>query len=327
MIALPPCTVYSYPISFNPTERSQYEALEVAAKRHLQHLLDTNSFERQYATVLEMMMRLRQTCNHLSLCPSNYLQKLRQGVAQETPLSTVDYSTEAVQTLVEILREATDTGEDCAICMDPLQDAYDVQPAHLVADVAASPLLEMDQVLPSSKMEALLKLLRLTPPGVKSVVFSQWTSMLALTKKVLQANDIPSMSYDGSMSRTTRDQHLKSFKEDGPNVLLMSLKCVFARYVPLVIYNSMKEELDPWWNTAIETQAIDRVFRLGQTRPVHVFKFVVANSIEERVVAIQTAKAALIKQAFQGIKGASDSAVNEKRLDIATLFQLDWRPN
>ncbi|RQM20599.1 hypothetical protein B5M09_011040 [Aphanomyces astaci] len=327
MVALPPCTVYSYPISFNPTERMQYEALEVAAKRHLQHLLDTNSFERQYATVLEMMMRLRQTCNHLSLCPSNYVQKLRQGVAQETPLSTVDYSTEAVQTLVEILREATDTGEDCAICMDPLQDAYDVQPAHLVADVAAPPLVEMDQVLPSSKMEALLKLLRLTPPGVKSVVFSQWTSMLALTKKVLQANDIPSISYDGSMSRTTRDQHLKSFKEDGPNVLLMSLKCVFARYVPLVIYNSMKEELDPWWNTAIETQAIDRVFRLGQTRPVHVFKFVVANSIEERVVAIQTAKAALIKQAFQGIKGASDSAVNEKRLDIATLFQLDWRPN
>ncbi|KAF0713731.1 hypothetical protein AaE_011722 [Aphanomyces astaci] len=227
----------------------------------------------------------------------------------------------------------------CPLCRQ------DVQPAHLVADVAASPLVEMDQVLPSSKMEALLKLLRLTPPGVKSVVFSQWTSMLALTKTVLQANDIPSISYDGSMSRTTRDQHLKSFKEDGPNVLLMSLKwyalwtgwdmdhgfgCMYVCSGSMGLNITEASQvflLDPWWNTAIETQAIDRVFRLGQTRPVHVFKFVVANSIEERVVAIQTAKAALIKQAFQGIKGASDSAVNEKRLDIATLFQLDWRPN
>ncbi|RHY28746.1 hypothetical protein DYB32_005740 [Aphanomyces invadans] len=85
----------------------------------------------------------------------------------------------------------------------------------------------------------------------------------------------------------------------------------------------LMERVDPWWNTAIENQAIDRVFRLGQTSPVHVFKFIVQHTIEERVVAIQLEKTSWIQQAFQGIKGASDSAVQEKRLDVASLFQLD----
>ncbi|KAF0700506.1 Aste57867_8967 [Aphanomyces stellatus] len=351
MVTLPLCTVYSYPIELRPDEREQYNRLEDAAKANIQRLLDTNTFEKQYALVLEMMMRLRQTCNHTSLCPPHYLAKLQAKATAE--VSVVDYSTESVQQLVDILREACDSGEECAICMDPLKDAVitmcrhfycrpciscalETKPncplcrqvisaAELVTDkqapVGPTDNLLVTNVVPSSKMEALVHLLGASPKHVKSVVFSQWTSMLALTKQALDARGIPSIVYDGSMTRATRDQNLKTFKEtDTAPVLLMSLKC--GSMGLNITEASQVFLLDPWWNTAIENQAIDRVFRLGQTHPVQVFKFVVQNSIEERVVTIQKEKFTLIKQAFGGIKGASDSNVKEKRLDIAAVFQL-----
>jgi SWI/SNF-related matrix-associated actin-dependent regulator of chromatin subfamily A3 len=88
--------------------------------------------------------------------------------------------------------------------------------------------------------------------------------------------------------------------------------------------------LDPWWNESIEQQAIDRVFRIGQKKDVRVFKFVMQDSIEDRVMDIQQAKTNLISNALAGIKGlcqltegaSSTVSRNARREDVQKLFGI-----
>jgi SWI/SNF-related matrix-associated actin-dependent regulator of chromatin subfamily A3 len=80
--------------------------------------------------------------------------------------------------------------------------------------------------------------------------------------------------------------------------------------------------VDPWWNPSVEDQAIDRVNRLGQTRPVNVIRFVMENTIEERVIELQARKRAFFKEAFSEKKDAKRARETRLR-DLKTLLGLD----
>ncbi|MST50358.1 DEAD/DEAH box helicase [Mobiluncus porci] len=124
----------------------------------------------------------------------------------------------------------------------------------------------------------------------KILVFSQFTSFLKVLRQQLDTVGTPYSYLDGT-SRD-REKQIADF-QDGPNrVFLISLKAggfglnlTEADYVFLC---------DPWWNPAVEAQAIDRAHRLGQTRAVNVYRLVAANTIEERVLALQEKKRELI---------------------------------
>jgi SWI/SNF-related matrix-associated actin-dependent regulator of chromatin subfamily A3 len=73
--------------------------------------------------------------------------------------------------------------------------------------------------------------------------------------------------------------------------------------------------MDPWWNNAMEAQAIDRVYRIGQTKPVKVFQILIEGTIEERVLEIQNRKKDLIKQTFEGILQGGRSTTEELKLE------------
>ena len=102
----------------------------------------------------------------------------------------------------------------------------------------------------------------------------------------------------GSMTPSARAQELRRFTgDDGPPVILVSLRCggtgltiTRANHVFL---------MDQWWNSAIEEQAIDRVHRIGQKRPVHVTRYVVNRTIEERVEELKASKEWLAKGALR----------------------------
>ncbi len=154
----------------------------------------------------------------------------------------------------------------------------------------------------SSKIELLLEFLdEVLSEDHKALVFSQWTSLLDLVEPHLRRAEIPFTRLDGA----TRDRAavVRHFQApDGPPVLLASLKagglglnltaadCVFI--------------LDPWWNPAAEDQAADRAHRIGQNRPVMVYRLVAEDTVEERIIALQEKKRALSEAALSGAVGA-----------------------
>jgi len=141
---------------------------------------------------------------------------------------------------------------------------------------------------PSAKFEVLIpRLLEVIAEGHKALVFSQFTSLLALLRPRLDALDIPYEYLDGR----TRDraERVARFQSDPDcRVFLISLKAgglglnlTAAEYVFL---------LDPWWNPAVEAQAIDRAHRIGQTRHVFAYRLLARDTVEEKVAELQQSK-------------------------------------
>ena len=144
---------------------------------------------------------------------------------------------------------------------------------------------------PSAKLEMLLPQLdQITEEEHKVLVFSQFTSLLAILREQLDHQKTPYAYLDG----LTRDRGtvVKQFQTDpGCRLFLISLKAgglglnlTAAEYVYL---------LDPWWNPAVEAQAIDRTHRIGQTRKVFAYRIIARDTVEEKVLELQQTKRAL----------------------------------
>ena len=157
------------------------------------------------------------------------------------------------------------------------------------------------------------------PPAVrKAVVISQWTSMLDLVQKVLEADGIEYERLDGSLSLQQRQRTLSRFADD-PNVVVMLLS-LRAGGVGINLVSAQTIYLmDPWWNPAVEEQAINRVHRIGQAYPVRVKRFFMQQSVEDRILELQKKKSALVKGALGGAQGSEDAKAMRVE-DLKYLF-------
>jgi hypothetical protein len=140
--------------------------------------------------------------------------------------------------------------------------------------------------------------------GRRAVVFSQWTSFLDLIGTMLESVAIPYRVFNGSLSRDDRRKRVEWLSEEvvsggmSGRVLLISLK---AGGTGLNLVAATRLYLmDMWWNPAVEEQAIQRVHRIGQTSEVHVYRFVIADSIDTDVFELHRAKERLLEDALQG---------------------------
>ncbi len=140
----------------------------------------------------------------------------------------------------------------------------------------------------SAKLEVLLpQLLEVCDQGHRALVFSQFTSLLALVRKALDQAGLQYEYLDGQTRN--RQERVENFQsDDGPPVFLISLKAgglglnlTAADYVFI---------LDPWWNPAIEAQAIDRAHRIGQTRHVFAYRLICKGTVEEKIIELQQQK-------------------------------------
>ena len=155
----------------------------------------------------------------------------------------------------------------------------------------------------SSKLERLIDALAdAKADGHRALVFSQWTSLLDLIEPHLRSNDLAFVRLDGST--VDRGAVVSKFQaDDGPPVMLLSLKAggtglnlTAADHVFLV---------DPWWNPAVEDQAADRAHRIGQDKPVMVYRMVARDTVEERILELQERKRALADAALAEAGGAA----------------------
>ncbi|KAK9463622.1 SNF2 family N-terminal domain-containing protein [Lipomyces oligophaga] len=140
-----------------------------------------------------------------------------------------------------------------------------------------------------SRLLVKLKSIRKDEPGTKSVVFSQFTSFLDIIEKNLHQEKFKFLRIDGMTQQKQRAYVLDTFKNaPGEMVLLLSLK---TGGVGLNLVTASKVfMMDPWWSYAVESQAIDRIHRMGQTQNVNVYRFIVSDSVEERMLKIQERK-------------------------------------
>jgi superfamily II DNA or RNA helicase len=166
----------------------------------------------------------------------------------------------------------------------------------------------------SSKLQRLLEALDdVVADGHRALVFSQWTSLLDLIEPHLQAAGIAFTRLDGTT--TDRAGVVASFQADGgPPVMLLSLKAggtglnlTAADHVFLI---------DPWWNPAVEDQAADRAHRIGQDKPVMVYRMVARDTVEERILELQDRKRRLADAAL----AEAGSAAAITRDDLLALL-------
>jgi superfamily II DNA or RNA helicase len=158
-------------------------------------------------------------------------------------------------------------------------------------------LLPNSQVETSSKIELLLEtLLEVTAENHKSLVFSQWTALLDKVEPELRKNNITYLRLDGSTQN--RGDVVAQFQQaGGPPVLLVSLKAGGTGLNLTAADNVFL--LDPWWNPAVEDQAADRAHRIGQANPVLVHRLIAADTVEERILALQQSKRVLAQAALE----------------------------
>ncbi len=169
---------------------------------------------------------------------------------------------------------------------------------------------------PSSKIRLLVDSLETSiEAGHRALVFSQWTSYLDLIEKELKKAKIGFSRLDG----TTRDREgvVAEFQRDGgPPVMLLSLK---AGGVGLTLTAADHVYItDPWWNPAVENQAADRAHRIGQTQAVLIHRLVAENTVEERVLELQSRKLEIAAAALEG-QGTAPLALT--REDLADLLR------
>jgi SNF2 family DNA or RNA helicase len=146
---------------------------------------------------------------------------------------------------------------------------------------------------PCAKLETLLPLLEeVIAEGHKALVFSQFTSFLAILRRELDAKGIRYEYLDGQTRR--REEVVERFQSAPAGecpLFLISLKAGgFGLNLTAADYVFL---LDPWWNPAVETQAIDRTHRIGQTRKVMAYRIIGKGTVEERVLELQASKRAL----------------------------------
>jgi hypothetical protein len=210
---------------------------------------------------------------------------------------------------------------------EELLDALDEpQPLQILAQLTRlrmacchpSLVLEGDAVPASAKLEAFGELVeQLRAGGHRALVFSQFVRHLAILRAWLDARGVRYRYLDGGTPAGQRDRAVRAFQEGDGDLFLISLRAggfgLNLTAADAVIH------MDPWWNPAVEDQASDRVHRIGQRRPVTVYRLVAQGTVEEKILALHERKRELAQQLLAG----SDAAARLSAAELMALIRDD----
>ncbi|KAL3427406.1 SNF2 family domain-containing protein [Phlyctema vagabunda] len=329
-VKLPQLSEYVHRIQFRKDEKEKYDALLAEAKGTLSKALAGGKGGNAYRHVLEVLLRLRQVCCHWKLCGSRVADLLSLLDSPEGQVIVLNNDTRlALQALLQV---GIDSHEDCAICLEELHNPVITTCKHafgreciervivtqhkcpmcraelldtecLVHPAVDDTLVEdadIDVGTKSSKTEALMSILAASrkDPASKVVIFSQWTSFLDIIEHQITETGYKFARIDGKMSAMARDAATRALDKDPECKILLASLAVASVGLNLVAADTVILA-DSWWAPAIEDQAVDRVHRLGQMRPCTVWRLIMEDSIEERVIGIQANKRQLVGKAFK----------------------------
>jgi SNF2 family DNA or RNA helicase len=311
-------------LSGTPVENDLGELWSLFAFAEPELLGDEPTFRRQFRVPIEIACDETRLEALRELVSPYVLRRTKREVAPELPektelLKPVEL-TGAQRELYEQIRVAAHADVRKAIRMTGLAASTIsiLDAITKLRQVCCDPrLVSLDAaraVRESAKYQALFDLLETElPAGRRVLVFSQFTSMLALIATGLEERKVPFVTLTGQ----TRDRQavVDAFESRQVSVFLISLKAG-GTGLNLVSADTVIH-YDPWWNPASQAQATDRAYRIGQTKPVFVHHLYVAGSVEERVLLLQRRKAWLAG-AILGDATAGSTGLTE--LDVERLL-------
>eukprot|EP00250_Pteridium_aquilinum_P002311 c12509_g1_i2 orf=41-2893(+) len=347
-LALPPSVKILRRDSFDPKEDDYYQSLYTQSQSQFNTYVDSGTLVNNYAHIFDLLTRLRQAVDHPYLVvysktgsAGSHQYAVNGGAAPmdeqcsicndtfEEPVTTSCKHTFCEACIQGHVSAATQSPA-CPVCQSPLTvDFTGSKSSNTQSDVRSSSntykcssilsRIDLGQFKTSTKIEALreeIDEMLQRDCTAKAIVFSQFTSFLDLIGFRLEKFGIKSVKLDGSMSIMARDKMIEKFTNDPDiKVFLMSIK---AGGVALnLTVASHVFLMDPWWNPAVEQQAQDRIHRLGQFKPIRVVRFIIENTIEERILKLQEKK----QLVFEGTVGGSAEALGRLTAhDLCFLF-------
>lgn len=282
-----------------------------------------------YANIFGLIMQMRQVADH----PDLILKKSSEGGQNVLQCCICDEPAE--QAIRSKCRH--DFCRSCAKSYLNSQDQPDCPKCHIPLSIdLEQPEIEQDEALvrkssiinrinmenwtSSSKIELLvheLHSLRSDSASHKSIIFSQFTTMLQLIEWRLRRAGITTVMLDGSMTPAQRQASIDHFMSNVEvECFLVSLK---AGGVALNLTEASRVFIvDPWWNPAAEWQSADRCHRIGQTRPCTITRLCIEDSVESRIVHLQEKKTSMINSTINSDDAAMESLTPE---DLQFLFK------
>ncbi|XP_017971606.1 PREDICTED: DNA repair protein RAD16 isoform X2 [Theobroma cacao] len=344
-LALPPRIVSLRRDTMDIKETDYYESLYSESQAQFNTYVQAGTVMNNYAHIFDLLTRLRQAVDHPYLVVYSSTASQRAGSIvnsdknndeqvcgichdpTEEPVVTACAHVFCKACLIDF---SASLGQvSCPSCSRLLTvdlttkaDAGGQSSRTTLKGFKSSSILnriQLNDFQTSTKIEALreeISLMVERDGSAKGIVFSQFTSFLDLINYSLHKSGINCVQLVGSMSMAARDAAIKRFTEDPDcKIFLMSLK---AGGVALnLTVASHVFLMDPWWNPAVERQAQDRIHRIGQCKPIRIVRFVIENTIEERILKLQEKK----ELVFEGTVGGSTEALGKlTEADMRFLF-------
>lgn len=284
---------------------------------------DEKLFQRAFRTPIEKHQNEEQMKRLKAKIKPFLLRRTKEEVAKDLPQKSefvVNVSLDNKQSdAYETIRSAMESKVQKLLSQKGLSRSHiEVLEALLrLRQVCCDPrLLNQEQLhgVPSAKLDYLKEHIPdMVEEGRKILVFSQFTSMLELIEKELKLLGIKMSVLTGQTRK--REEVIRRFQDGETDVFLISLKAggvgLNLTAADTVIH------YDPWWNPAVENQATDRAYRIGQDKPVFVYKLIAEKTVEEKILKLQEKKKALFDSAVSEGKGTFKLSED----DIKMLFE------
>ncbi|XP_010484700.1 PREDICTED: DNA repair protein RAD16-like isoform X2 [Camelina sativa] len=341
-LALPPRIISLRRDSLDVKEADYYESLYKDSQAEFNTYIQAGTLMNNYAHIFDLLTRLRQAVDHPYLvvysnssgANANLLDENKTeqecGLCHDPAEDYVVTSCAHVFCKACLIGFSTSLGKvTCPTCSKLLTVDWttkaDTEPQAsktTLKGFRASSILnriKLNDFQTSTKIEALREEIRFMVErdgSAKAIVFSQFTSFLDLINYTLGKCGVSCVQLVGSMTMAARDTAINKFKDDPDcRVFLMSLK---AGGVALnLTVASHVFMMDPWWNPAVERQAQDRIHRIGQYKPIRIVRFIIENTVEERILRLQKKK----ELVFEGTVGGSQEAIGKlTEADMRFLF-------
>jgi SWI/SNF-related matrix-associated actin-dependent regulator of chromatin subfamily A3 len=273
-LKLPEITSLKYPVTFLRHERERYDAFKSEAHGVLEQA-KARKGDTTYSHLLEVLLRMRQTCNHWKMCGEDRVSNVLKLLEENKAVDVMDPANR--RALQDLLQIRIDSQEDCPVCIDTMRDPVITACAHafctdciekvineqhkcpmcraeltdnaaLVQPSAglgesddAAQVVDIDVDTSSSKIEALVKILKASEkePDTKTVVFSQWTSFLDIVEKQLEKQGLTFTRLDGKMPPSRRDAAIEALNSDPDCTIMLASLSVCSVGLNLVAANQV----------------------------------------------------------------------------------------
>ncbi|ETS80390.1 hypothetical protein PFICI_07919 [Pestalotiopsis fici W106-1] len=326
-LSLPERSEIVHKVRLHEADQALYNDFKELAKERAAGLgkqsRETTSRKNKEENILSLINWLRLICDHgAQLLPDEVVKmKSKNSASSFSILEAHRFhggKCSSCEGELDIISGSDSDGLDslCSNCLNSEgSNGYDTFSNTADKDGSSSPSKARYQ--PSAKVVALLETLKQqTVTGTngkpqKSVVFSYWTKMLDLVGLALEKEQLAFQRIDGKTSLRGRQNAMQEFK-DNPNCRVMLASLGSAAEGVNFTAASMVHLLEPHWNPTVEAQAVDRVYRIGQTQKVTVIRYIVPNSVETYVQSVQQQKLRIIDKSIN-MDDATEAREVEKR--------------